>query len=73
MSALFYSSYAFIHTKRRNRLTVTRAGKISFISFNYNLEMAQRLKKQRRKVEQSVDADNTIDDSDDKEDNTSDG
>lgn len=33
-----FSRYSFIHTKKRNRLSVERAGKLAYISFNLNLE-----------------------------------
>nr|XP_022910916.1 uncharacterized protein LOC111421956 [Onthophagus taurus] len=32
-----FSTYGFIHRQRRNRLTVERAGKLTYIAHNYNL------------------------------------
>ncbi|KAK9695537.1 hypothetical protein QE152_g32507 [Popillia japonica] len=32
-----FSTYKFIHRQRRNRLTVERAGKLTYIAHNYNL------------------------------------
>lgn len=32
-----FSTFSFIHTKKRNRLTVERAGKICFLSHNWKL------------------------------------
>lgn len=32
-----FSAFGFIHTKKRNRLTAERAGKVTFVSHNYKL------------------------------------
>lgn len=33
-----FSKYSFLHTKKRNRLTTERAGKLAFVAANINLE-----------------------------------
>lgn len=37
-----FSTYGNIHTRKRNRLTTERASKLAFISYNWNLENANK-------------------------------
>lgn len=41
-SERFFSKFSFIHTKLRNRLTTDRAGKLTYISYNWNLMNKQQ-------------------------------